>query len=79
MAIKDKEVTAAKQKAAIVTTPSQDGSVTEISQLRQQISQLQIQLENSSSNKGGVANDELKEKLISTTVSHRIVQVQLSW
>ena len=49
--------------------------MTEISKLKQQISELQIQLE-SSSNKGGVAdqgggaNDAMREKLISTTVSN---------
>ena len=70
VAIKDKEVSAAKQKAAVVTNQSQDS---EISKLKQQISELQLQLENSLSNKGGVANqvggaaDE--EKLLTTTVS----------
>ena len=55
---------------------TQDEQVTEISKLKQRISELQVQLENTASNKGGVAeqegvaNDALKEKLISTTVSH---------
>lgn len=59
--------------------------MTEISKLKQQISELQVQLENNSTNKGGgadqgcVATDALREKLISTTVSDEIVFVQLSW
>ena len=40
-----------------------------MSKLKQQISELQLQLENSLSNKGGGADDELKQKLLTTTVS----------
>lgn len=70
VAIRDKEVSAAKQKAAVVTSQSQDS---EISKLKQQISELQLQLENSLSNKGGGADDELKQKLLTTT--HELLRV----
>lgn len=74
VAIRDKELTVAKHKES-----HDDKQVTQISKLKQHISELQVQLENSSSNKGGVAdqgggaNDELREKLISTTVSGEMV------
>ena len=72
VAIRDKEVATAKQNA--VKTPSSQ-EVTEISKLKQQISELQAQLESSSNkggvaDQGGVANDAMREKLISTTVSN---------
>ena len=61
---------------AIVT---QNEQVTEISKLKQRISELQVQLENTSSDNGDVAeqgvvaNDALKDKLSSTMVSDILV------
>ena len=57
----------------------QNEQVTEISKLKQRISELQVQLENTSSDNGGVAeqgvvaNDALKDKLSSTMVSDILV------
>ena len=67
-AIRDKE--AKEKEVPMVTASSQ---LTEISKLKQQISELQTQLENSSINKGGGATDAMKDKLITTTVSIELI------
>ena len=74
VAIRDKEVAMTKQNAAKTPSSQDEQQVTEISKLKQQISELQAQLESSSSKGGGAdqvggANDAMREKLISTTVS----------
>lgn len=75
VAIRDKEVATAKQNAVKTLSSQDEQEVTEISKLKQQISELQVQLESSSNkggvaDQGGVANDAMREKLISTTVSN---------
>lgn len=75
MALRDKDANALKQKAIVTTTPLQDEQVTEVSKLKQKIEELQVQLEKSSISKGngadqgGGADDAVREKLVSTTVS----------
>jgi len=83
VALRDKDV--AKQKSVATPAPQDDQQVMEISKLKQQISELKVQLEKNSVDKGGGAdqgggaNDALRDKLISTTVSELIVHDQLSW
>lgn len=73
VALRDKDVA----KSVTTPAPQDEQQVMEISQLKQQISELKVQLENNSVDKGGGANDTLRDKLISTTVSEQIVHDHL--